>query len=163
MNCPGCGARLRCEPGQDVLRCDYCKSTYAPEQTEEGVRVLEGISPLACPVCAKPLVQALLAGTQVLFCPACRGLLVNMAVLVPLIAELRARRQGDGAVQNPVDRSALERHIRCPQCGHPMDTHFYEGPGNIIIDDCSRCSLDWLDSGELSRIVRAPDHSYTSW
>jgi Zn-finger nucleic acid-binding protein len=41
-----------------------------------------------------------------------------------------------------------------------MDTHFYEGPGNIIIDDCSRCFLNWLDQGELMRVVHAPDHVY---
>jgi Zn-finger nucleic acid-binding protein len=28
-----------------------------------------------------------------------------------------------------------------------------------VIDDCSRCELDWLDAGELMSIVRAPDHS----
>jgi Zn-finger nucleic acid-binding protein len=36
-----------------------------------------------------------------------------------------------------------------------MDTHFYGGPGNIIIDDCDRCSLNWLDAGELMRIALA--------
>jgi Zn-finger nucleic acid-binding protein len=39
-----------------------------------------------------------------------------------------------------------------------MDTHYYGGSGNVIIDDCSRCELNWLDSGELTHIVRAPDH-----
>ena len=40
-----------------------------------------------------------------------------------------------------------------------MDTHFYNGPGNMIIDDCDTCELNWLDHGELMRIVRAPDYS----
>jgi Zn-finger nucleic acid-binding protein len=44
-----------------------------------------------------------------------------------------------------------------------MATHFYEDPGNIIIDDCSRCSLNWLDYGDLMRIIRAPDHTYSTW
>ena len=39
-----------------------------------------------------------------------------------------------------------------------MDTHFYNGPGNVIIDDCDQCELNWLDHGELMRIVRAPDY-----
>jgi Zn-finger nucleic acid-binding protein len=43
-----------------------------------------------------------------------------------------------------------------------MDTHYYAGPGNIVIDDCGRCELNWLDAGELMTIVRAPDHSYDS-
>jgi Zn-finger nucleic acid-binding protein len=39
------------------------------------------------------------------------------------------------------------------------DTHYYGGPGNVIIDDCSRCELNWLDNGELMTIVRAPHRS----
>ena len=38
-----------------------------------------------------------------------------------------------------------------------METHFYNGPGNVIIDDCEHCELNWLDTGELMRVVRAPD------
>jgi len=41
-----------------------------------------------------------------------------------------------------------------------MDTHYYAGPGNVIIDDCSQCFLNWLDHGELMRVVRAPDYSH---
>jgi len=41
-----------------------------------------------------------------------------------------------------------------------MDTHFYAGPGNIVIDDCARCELNWLDAGELMVVARAPDHAY---
>ena len=55
----------------------------------------------------------------------------------------------------------LNRRLSCPQCGETMAAHPYGGPGNIIIDDCERCSLDWLDGGELDKIVRAPDHEYT--
>ena len=39
-----------------------------------------------------------------------------------------------------------------------MDTHFYGGPaGNVVIDDCAACELNWLDKVELTRIVRAPE------
>jgi Zn-finger nucleic acid-binding protein len=38
-----------------------------------------------------------------------------------------------------------------------MITHRYGGPGNVIIDSCERCQANWLDYGELARIVRAPD------
>jgi Zn-finger nucleic acid-binding protein len=30
----------------------------------------------------------------------------------------------------------------------------------MIIDTCEHCSLNWLDYGELQRIVRAPDERY---
>jgi hypothetical protein len=29
----------------------------------------------------------------------------------------------------------------------------------VIIDDSSPCELNWLDAGELTAIVHAPDHS----
>jgi Zn-finger nucleic acid-binding protein len=38
-----------------------------------------------------------------------------------------------------------------------MDTHYYAGPGNVIVDSCDTCSLLWLDRGELTRIAHAPD------
>jgi Zn-finger nucleic acid-binding protein len=41
-----------------------------------------------------------------------------------------------------------------------MDTHLYGGGGNVILDDCENCGLNWLDYGELDRIVRAPDREY---
>jgi Zn-finger nucleic acid-binding protein len=31
------------------------------------------------------------------------------------------------------------------------------GPGNVVIDTCERCRVNWLDSGELRRIAVAPD------
>jgi Zn-finger nucleic acid-binding protein len=49
-----------------------------------------------------------------------------------------------------------------PQCGEEMDKHPYGGGGNVIIEDCERCSLNWLDYGELERIVQAPDREYAS-
>jgi Zn-finger nucleic acid-binding protein len=39
-----------------------------------------------------------------------------------------------------------------------MDTHYYAGPGNVVIDSCSRCCLNWFDYGELRRIASAPEH-----
>jgi Zn-finger nucleic acid-binding protein len=36
-----------------------------------------------------------------------------------------------------------------------MQNHFYGGPGNLVIDTCERCHLNWLDPGELRRIARA--------
>ena len=160
MMCPSCGAPMRPDPSEDHFRCEYCRGTYTPETTEEGVRVLGEKSPLACPVCAVPLVQAALADQKILYCEQCHGMLVAMNAFVTLLDELRTRRDGRGAVPSAPDRSALERRLTCPQCRRPMDTHFYEGPGNIIIDDCSHCYLNWLDPGELLRVIRAPERSY---
>ncbi|MBZ5578802.1 MAG: zf-TFIIB domain-containing protein [Acidobacteriia bacterium] len=160
MNCPNCGAPLHLTADQESFPCEYCRSVYVPEENEDGVRVLEDRSPLPCPVCAVPLVKAAVADQEVLYCKQCRGLLVSMHIFPGLLDELRARRDGHARVQTPLDRKAFDRHLDCPQCHQGMDTHPYDGPGNVVIDSCSRCDWNWLDSGEMSRIVRAPDHHY---
>ena len=35
--------------------------------------------------------------------------------------------------------------------------HIYAGPGNVVLDSCERCQVNWLDAGELRRIAVAPD------
>jgi Zn-finger nucleic acid-binding protein len=160
MYCPNCGALMRLAESLESLRCEYCQSVYTPQPNDEGVRPLGVESQLACPVCAVLLEQAGLASHRILYCSRCQGMLVPMDEFVALIEELRSRHAGAEYVQAPADRTALARHIRCPKCHEPMDTHFYEGPGNVVIDDCSHCFLNWLDEGELMKIVHAPDHLY---
>jgi Zn-finger nucleic acid-binding protein len=152
---------LRLTENEESSRCEYCGTVYTPPRNDDGVRLLGESSKLACPVCAIPLESAALAGHRILSCTKCLGMLVSMNVFVALIEELRAAQQGRGSVQPAADRKSLERCIDCPQCHQRMDTHFYEGPGNIVIDDCSRCFLNWLDQGEMTRVARAPDHLYT--
>ncbi len=159
MDCPNCGASLRAAEGLESLRCDYCRSVHVPEPNDEGIRVVGNASELACPVCAVPLVEAAAGGERILYCTRCQGILVAMNAFVALTGELRARSGGTARVQPAADRKELERKITCPQCHQPMDAHFYEGPGNIVIDACSRCFLDWLDAGELTHVARAPDDS----
>jgi Transcription factor zinc-finger len=108
-----------------------------------------------------PLQRAALAGRRIKLCTQRQGMLVSMDDFVAVLEELRSQRSGYGSLQPAPGRQALQRRIDCPRCHQPMDTHFYEGPGNIIIDDCSRCSINWLDKGELMQVVRAPDHNYT--
>jgi Zn-finger nucleic acid-binding protein len=43
-----------------------------------------------------------------------------------------------------------------------MHTHPYAGGGNIVIDNCPVCAVNWLDHGELRRVVAAPDPQYTA-
>jgi len=161
MNCPNCGALMNLGENGESFQCEYCRSVYVPEPNVEGVRVLGEAANELCPVCSVPLVQATLAGHRLLHCKQCEGMLVPMDDFVALLAELRARSTGARGVQPSADRSQLNRRLHCPRCHQPMDTHFYEGPGNIIIDDCSPCRVNWLDSGELMRVVQAPDHVYS--
>jgi Zn-finger nucleic acid-binding protein len=156
VNCPACGGPLRFEQGRRCLVCDFCKTEHIVEPDAEGVRVLGEKAAQLCPVCGIPLVQAAVEDVRLLYCERCRGMLIPMGAFVPLVEELRAQQRASRPLP-ALDRRNLERHIHCPDCGRPMDTHPYLGPGNIAIDSCSECELNWLDHGELERIVRAPD------
>ena len=159
MNCPSCGAPLHLDPEQDYCQCDYCKGYYFPDQNEEGVRVFGEPASMDCPLCAVPLFHATMGGLRFLYCSQCRGMLISMEIFAGLTEELRAQAGARPMILRPPDQRELDRHISCPQCREAMDTHRYGGPGNVIIDSCSRCYLNWLDHGELMRVVRAPDHS----
>lgn len=151
---------MRLEPDKECLVCDYCGSYYFPEPNADGVRVLQEPSSLACPLCAVPLVHAAISRHRMLYCTHCRGMLVAMDSFVAIVHELRSRHEtaSDAAVQP--DWKEMGRHLRCPQCQKPMDTHPYGGGGNVIVESCEACSLLWLDFTELDRIVRAPDREY---
>jgi Zn-finger nucleic acid-binding protein len=104
------------------------------------------------------LVHAILGAHQILYCTRCRGSLIPAPVFVLVLRDLRAERPDTSAIPHPPDPQELHRRIPCPQCHRAMDAHYYAGPGNIVIDDCASCDLNWLDAGELMAIVRAPDH-----
>ena len=139
--------------------CAYC-GTFEFIDTEalEGLRVLGDTDPAApCPVCANILKHALLDdGFRVLHCGSCRGVLMPRAVFVEVIERRRASAAGPGKIPGALDRRELQRLATCPQCRQRMDVHPYYGPGNVIIDTCSRCDAVWLDSGELGQISDAP-------
>jgi len=163
MNCPSCGAALHLQEGRESLTCEYCKGVCLPEKNDDGVRVFDEPAELSCPVCQVPLWHAAIDHQRILYCTRCRGSLIPMPVFVLLLQDLRARRgvsYGPAAgISPPPDPHELDRPTLCPQCGNRMDTHYYAGGGNVVIDDCSRCELNWLDAGELMTIVRAPGHS----
>lgn len=157
MNCPSCGAPMRLDAGSESLTCDYCGNVVFPEKNDDGVRVLGEPTDELCPTCAIGLVDASFSGARLRYCTRCRGMLIEMEAFADLIQTLRAGHNGGGVIPQPPDRSELQRRLTCPHCRQAMDTHFYAGPGNVILSDCERCSLDWLDHGKLMRIAHAPD------
>ena len=147
---------MKLKPGIDSFKCDYCQSVYFPEKDDDGVRVLGEPSEHSCPICNLALMQASIDKLRIVYCTQCRGMLIPMAEFQVLIDDLKAM-QHDTIVQNAADSTDLRRKIDCPRCHHAMDAHFYAGPGNVVIDSCDMCELNWLDYGELMRIVHAPD------
>jgi Zn-finger nucleic acid-binding protein len=135
--------------------CDYCGSQATPHADEDGVVVLD---PTAhnCPVCQTPLSNASLDSRELLYCTRCHGMLIEMEKFLPLLDVLREYRYWSRSSQAPRDVDAV-RVLRCPLCKREMDKHLYGGGGNVNVDSCEACCMLWLDRGELSRIVAAPD------
>jgi hypothetical protein len=95
-----------------------------------------------------------LDGRPFQFCQGCEGMLIPMAEFVSVIDAVRAH-ETPAAALSPRRQLPGDRTINCPGCAKPMLSHFYGGPGNLVIDTCERCHLNWLDPGELRRIARA--------
>jgi Zn-finger nucleic acid-binding protein len=136
VNCLSRGGSMRLEPAQECLVCNSRGNIAFPEPNQDGVRVLGEPSTTACPVFRLPPKEAALAGHRILYCERCRGMLVSIDDFLAIVEQ---------------------RRVDCPECGEPMDTHPCGGPGNIVIDNCPHCRLNWPDHHELSHIARAAD------
>ena len=139
--------------------CRYCGSFDFPEgASDQGIKVLgQEEATGACPICEKPLSQALLDGEHpVRFCKNCRGVLLPRRSFAAVVEKRRAWATDPPGPAVPLNRSELDRAIRCPVCKARMVTHPYYGPGNVVMDSCAACDLAWLDFGELKQIVDAP-------
>jgi Zn-finger nucleic acid-binding protein len=150
---------MRLEENKDHLVCQYCRHQHFPDPDADGIRVLGLPSPVPCPVCRVRLTHAAAAGQRLLFCESCRGMLIPVTSFLNVVTELRSRRQGPSGIPRAANLEDLRRALDCPHCRKRMDTHPYAGPGNIIIDNCPACGVNWLDHSELRRIVTAPDAS----
>jgi Zn-finger nucleic acid-binding protein len=160
MTCENCGAPMRLSRDQGLMICDYCGSQATPPTDEEGVVVMDSSAhPSAhnCPVCDAALADASIESHEMLYCTRCHGMLLDMERFMPLLDVLREHRYWSRSCSSPRDRDAA-RILHCPLCKQDMDVHPYGGGGNVAVDSCEACGVLWLDRGELSRIVAAPDH-----
>ena len=165
MQCPACSGPSLLAPGKDYLRCEYCSTLHFPAPNADGVRVLEVTSEYPCPAChglPQQLTKAAAGSVALDYCTRCHGLLISMGVFGVLLEELRSRHEMSEYAGTQPDWDSLRRKLKCPSCAAPMTAHPYAGPGAVIIDSCSACLLNWLDRGELYRIVRAPDRRFAT-
>jgi Zn-finger nucleic acid-binding protein len=156
MNCPNCAAPLVLVPDRDYMFCEHCGTFHFLAESEDGVRVLEEVSDLRCPVCRETLRRAVLDRHPAWYCPRCRGALTAQHSFRQVVEQRRAKNTRAPVAVRPINGAELERRIACPRCGQAMDTHPYYGPGNIVIDNCPHCHVVWLDAGELRQAVNAP-------
>jgi Zn-finger nucleic acid-binding protein len=161
MNCANCGAALEPVGNRDYFRCPYCQTFYFPRETEDGVAILGGETPLNCPVCVQQLTRAAIDGHPVSYCERCRGFLASNQLFGLLVRLKRAKNPSLPAVALPFSPKELARRINCPRCRKHMDTHPYFGGGNAVIDTCHRCFLVWLDAGELTVLGQYKSRSGT--
>jgi Zn-finger nucleic acid-binding protein len=160
MNCKQCGAPLSVEAGQDFFHCQYCGSYDFPDPNQDGVALLDELSPYVCPLCEQALVAAVIQNIQILSCPHCRGNLIAQSKMLPILRQAKPSTSGREDVPNPLNKTELKRTVSCPACRKVMAVYPYGGPGNIIIQGCEQYQLIWLDFGELSRIVRSYSELY---
>lgn len=138
--------------------CRFCGTFhFIDTPAEDGIRVLERRPDApACPLCSTPLVKSLLDEDYAIeHCERCRGVLIGRSSFSEAIGRRRARETGPPAPALPLDQRELKRNVPCPSCRGKMEVHPYYGPGNVVIDSCSRCDLIWLDHGELKQITEA--------
>jgi Zn-finger nucleic acid-binding protein len=147
---------MRIVRDQGLLICDHCGSQRDAPSAAEHVEVL-GESSQRCPVCSIPLLESRLHGHQLLSCARCGGVLIDMSRFTEVIDAVRANDVGTFRATMPRRQNPGERTLDCPSCGQPFVSHHYGGPGNVVIDTCSRCLVNWLDQGELRRIALAPE------
>jgi Zn-finger nucleic acid-binding protein len=114
-------------------------------------------SSLRCPSCQSQLVNAAAGGRPVHVCTECHGALVPMSSFVAVVAVVRFFEGQSLDILPARGQSPGDRLVSCSSCGQVMKSHLYGGPGNIVLDTCEHCELNWLDAGELRRIALAPD------
>jgi Zn-finger nucleic acid-binding protein len=139
-----------------LFACDHCGSQREAPAAVAYVELLSEASS-RCPICSTPLSAGRLEGYPLLGCARCFGMLIGMDRFTAVIDAMRALEERAFRIALPRRQHPSGRVINCPSCAQPMLGHLYGGPGNVVIDSCERCQVNWLDSGELRRIAVAPD------
>ena len=141
------------------FRCRHCGNYHFPAAVEaDGVRIVGHLTDAPhCPVCKTPMAHALLDNDDPIdFCAKCRGVLLPRATFARVVNKRRAWATSTPAEPVPLERQQLQRQLSCPRCHGVFETYPHSGPGNVVIDNCAKCDVIWLDFGEMRQIVDAP-------
>jgi Zn-finger nucleic acid-binding protein len=139
-----------------IFVCDHCGGQQELPAALAYVNLGNPTTNL-CPLCSSPLSASRLDEYPLLSCPRCSGMLIAMDCFAAVIDAVRIRENRPVQMVRPRDQTPGDRTVGCPLCGKPMLAHIYGGPGNVVIDSCEGCQVNWLDPGELRRIALAPD------
>ena len=159
MNCENCGAAMALVESRRYFHCRHCGSYHFPTTVEaDGIRILgtREAGP-SCPLCSVAMAHALLDDDHPIdFCAKCRGVLLPRSSFAVVTMKRRAWATSPPSEPAPLNRGELKRELLCPKCSGRFETYPHLGPGAVVIDNCARCDLIWLDFGELRQIVDAP-------
>jgi Zn-finger nucleic acid-binding protein len=147
---------MRVDRDRGLFACGHCGSEQQAPAMIAHVELLDETAS-ACPICSTPLSSSRLEGYSLLCCARCFGTLIAMDQFAAVIDAMRAGEERVFRIALPRRQNPSDRVITCPTCAQPMFGHIYGGPGNVVIDSCERCQVNWLDPGELRRIAVAPD------
>jgi Zn-finger nucleic acid-binding protein len=147
---------MRIDRDRGLFTCDHCGSQQEAAVALAYVDLLSE-TPSPCPLCSTPLSASRLEGYSLLCCARCFGMLIDMNRFAAVIEVMRSYETRSVRTAPPRRQNPGDRLLDCPACGQPMVGHLYAGPGNVVIDTCERCLVNWLDPGELRRMAMAPD------
>jgi Zn-finger nucleic acid-binding protein len=147
---------MRFDADRGTFVCDHCGGKQELPAALAYVNLGSETANL-CPLCSTPLAASHLDGYPLLCCGRCSGMLIAMNCFAAAIDAVRIRENRSVHTIPARDQAPGDRTIACPMCGKPMLAHIYGGPGNVVIDSCEGCQVNWLDPGELRRIALAPD------
>jgi Zn-finger nucleic acid-binding protein len=156
MNCGNCGAPMVFVWDRDHFFCEYCKTYEFLAGAPADIKVVDEKSGVVCPLCNTEMQVASMMRARVLQCANCRGILIGQERFLGIVTALRTASTEPPFIPGPPNPEELRRKIFCPLCRNLMDTHPYGGPGNIVVDNCEKCQVLWLDFGELKKVIHAP-------
>ena len=109
-----------------------------------------------CPACYQHLDPVRYEGYKVLHCSACKGYLLELKNLEFISNSTRKSQAQLKTEASSEFKGSTVRVLTCPQCSHRMHKQHLDVPVlNLMGDVCERCSLIWLDPGELAMVQLA--------
>src|SRR5512141_3021002 len=123
MNCKQCGAPMSVEEGRNFFHCEYCGGDEVPDANQDGVALLDEISPYIFPMCREPLVAAAVKEVRIFACPHCSGNLIDQAKMLPILSQAKPLEPTSETLHFIPNKSELERTAACPSCQKTMKVY----------------------------------------
>jgi|GEM_PF-4050777 len=106
-----------------------------------------------CPRCNVLLLAGDFKDIPVHKCNSCHGMLFPRAQLVLILKRFHPDMSFSVSLDTHVEKVENEHGLcHCPSCNQLMSNFGYMGCDQIIIDNCGKCKLIWVDALELGEM-----------